>query len=74
MQTSVVELLILNAELVGMVSSVLCEKSALMTEVWGTDDELDASCDALEESHNVKKDKKRRKRSGSFQGNAEYSV
>ncbi|KAK3093419.1 hypothetical protein FSP39_015445 [Pinctada imbricata] len=67
-QTSVVELLICNAASVGMVSKELCEKANLMTDVWGTEDELDASGDALEDSHNVKDKRKWRKRSGSFQG------
>ena len=68
MQTSIVELLIRKAEYVGMVSESLCERASLMAEVFGTDDELDASEETLEESKECRKKEKKRKRSGSFQG------
>lgn len=70
-QTAIVELLIKDAEKVGMVSSSLYQRTTLMTECFGvqTDDELDASDDnTLEDSKDMKK-KKKRKRSGSLQGN-----
>ncbi|XP_046351286.2 uncharacterized protein LOC124131838 [Haliotis rufescens] len=69
-QTAIVELLIKDAEKVGMVSSSLYQRTTLMTECFGvqTDDELDASDDnTLEDSKDMKK-KKKRKRSGSLQG------
>ncbi|XP_046564919.1 rho GTPase-activating protein 11A-like [Haliotis rubra] len=69
-QTAIVELLIKEAEKVGMVSSSLYQRTTLMTECFGvaTDDELDASDDnTLEDSKDMKK-KKKRKRSGSLQG------
>lgn len=68
-QTAVVELLIRNAEDIAYVCDSLCERAAMMTEVFGTDDELDASEDTLEESRDIsKKKEKKRKRSGSLQG------
>ncbi|XP_052105522.1 uncharacterized protein LOC127738356 [Mytilus californianus] len=67
-QTSVVEVLIRNAEEIGFISDSLYERTLLMTEVFGTDDELDASSEALEESRDCKKKEKKRKRSGSFTG------
>ena len=68
-QTSIVELLVKNAHAIGMISESLYQRQALMTECFGTDDELDASGDnTLEDSKNVKKKDKKRKRSGSFQG------
>ncbi|XP_033733741.1 uncharacterized protein LOC117322904 isoform X2 [Pecten maximus] len=67
-QTSVVELLIRNAESVGMISDSLHERALLMTEVFGTDDELDVTEETLEESRDCRKKEKKRKRSGSFQG------
>jgi hypothetical protein len=42
-QTLVVEVLIRNAEDIGFVSDSLYERTLLMTECFGTDDELDAS-------------------------------
>ncbi|XP_061172626.1 rho GTPase-activating protein 11A-like [Saccostrea echinata] len=67
-QTAIVEVLIRSASMIGMVSPEVYEKASLITEIFGTDDELDASCDTLEESRDLKKKEKRRKRSGSFQG------
>lgn len=67
-QTSVVEVLIRNAEEIGFISDSLYERTLLMTEVFGTDDELDASCEGLEESRDCKKKEKKRKRTGSFTG------
>ncbi|OWF55189.1 uncharacterized protein LOC110463103 isoform X2 [Mizuhopecten yessoensis] len=67
-QTSIVELLIRNAESVGMISDSLHERALLMTEVFGTDDELDVTEDTLEDSRDCRKKEKKRKRSGSFQG------
>lgn len=67
-QTGIVELLIHSADSVGMVSDSLYERTSLMTEAFGTDDDLDASEETLEESRGCKKKDKRRKRSGSFQG------
>ncbi|XP_041351525.1 uncharacterized protein LOC121370398 [Gigantopelta aegis] len=68
-QTSIVELLVKNADCIGMISESLYQRQALMTECFGTDDELDASGDnTLEDSKDVKKKEKKRKRSGSFQG------
>lgn len=67
-QTSVVELLIRNADSVGMISNSLYERALLMTEVFGTDDELDMTEDTMEESRDSRKKEKKRKRSGSFQG------
>lgn len=69
-QTSVIEVLIRHADEIGFVSDSLHERTLLMTEFFGTDDELDASSDQLEESRdNRKKEKdKKRKRSGSFTG------
>ncbi|XP_060077126.1 uncharacterized protein LOC132556708 [Ylistrum balloti] len=67
-QTSVVELLIRSADSVGMISDSLQERALLMTEVFGTDDELDMTEDTLEESRDCRKKEKKRKRSGSFQG------
>lgn len=67
-QTSVVELLIRSADSVGMISDSLHERALLMTEVFGTDDELDMTEDTLEDSRDCRKKEKKRKRSGSFQG------
>ena len=70
LQTSVVELLVRHADDVGLVSNDLVERTALMTEAFGTDDELDASDDnTLDDSKDCKKKEKKRKRTGSFQGN-----
>ena len=63
-----VELLINNAHLVGMVDEDLVRKTKLMSECFSTDDELDGSEDNLEESKETKRKEKKRKRSGSFQG------
>ena len=75
-QTLVVEVLIRNAEDIGFVSDSLYERTLLMTECFGTDDELDASSEALEESRDCKKKEKKRKRSGSFtgKGNRTFSL
>lgn len=75
-QTLVVEVLISNAEDIGYVSDSLYERTLLMTECFGTDDELDASSEALEESRDCKKKEKKRKRSGSFtgKGNCTFSL
>lgn len=68
LQTSIVELLITNAPRIGVVSEDLFQRTALMNECFGTEDELEASDDnTLEDSKEVKK-KKHRKRSGSLQG------
>ncbi|KAL3872985.1 hypothetical protein ACJMK2_036150 [Sinanodonta woodiana] len=69
-QTSLVEFLIKNADDVGTISENLAERAAFMKEVFGTDDELEASEDNLEESKEMgtKSKEKKRKRSGSFQG------
>ncbi|KAJ8308536.1 hypothetical protein KUTeg_013410 [Tegillarca granosa] len=61
-QTGIVELLIHSADSVGMVSDSLYERTSLMTEAFGTDDDLDASEETLEESRGCKKKDKRRKR------------
>ena len=61
-------MLINHADEVGMVNMDLVERTAFMSEVFSTDDELDASEDNLEETHEKKKREKKRKRSGSFQG------
>ncbi|XP_070181705.1 uncharacterized protein [Littorina saxatilis] len=65
-QTAIVELLIRNAERIGLVSNSLAERTSLLAECFGTEDELDGASDdnTLEDS----KDKKRRKRSSSLQG------
>lgn len=77
-QTSVIEVLIRHADEIGYISDSLHERTLLMTEFFGTDDELDASSDQLEESRdNRKKEKdKKRKRSGSFtgKGNKTFSL
>ena len=67
-QTSVVELLINNAHQVGLVDDDLAGRTALMSEVFSTDDELDGSEDNLEDTKENKRKDKKRKRSGSFQG------
>ncbi|XP_060585598.1 rho GTPase-activating protein gacU-like isoform X2 [Ruditapes philippinarum] len=67
-QTSVVELLIEHAEEVGMIDEQMAEKTAFMSEVFSTDDELDASEDNLDDTKENRKKEKKRKRSGSFQG------
>ncbi|XP_045176312.2 uncharacterized protein LOC123536882 [Mercenaria mercenaria] len=67
-QTSVVELLIQHAEELGMIDEEMAEKTAFMSEVFSTDDELDASEDNLEDTKENRKKEKKRKRSGSFQG------
>jgi len=67
-QTSIVQLLIQQADEVCMVSPLLAEKTALMSEVFSTDDELDASEDNLDDTHENRRRDKKRKRSGSFQG------
>nr|KAG5693919.1 hypothetical protein BaRGS_008188 [Batillaria attramentaria] len=67
LQTAIVELLIHNADRLGVVSESLSQRTTLMTECFGTEDELDASDDnTLEDTKEVKK--KRRKRSSSLQG------
>ncbi|ESO84455.1 hypothetical protein LOTGIDRAFT_236248 [Lottia gigantea] len=67
-QTAVVELLIKNADCVGLVSDDLYERTCKMVEIYGEED-LDASDDnTLEDSKDCKKKEKKRKRSGSFQG------
>ncbi|KAL4237260.1 Rho GTPase-activating protein 6 [Mactra antiquata] len=67
-QTSVVEMLIQHAEDVGMVDDDIAEKTAFMSEVFNTDDDLDASEDNLDDVKDNQKKEKKRKRSGSFQG------
>lgn len=67
-QTAVVELLIKHADEVGMVGDDIVEKTAFMSEVFSTDDELDASEDNLDDTKETRKKEKKRKRSGSFQG------
>ena len=69
-QTAIVELLIRNASNIGVVSESLSQRTALMTECFGTEDELEASDDnTLEDSKDMKDSKKkRRKRSSSLQG------
>ena len=64
-----VELLIENAQLIGMVDDDLVKKTKLMSEVFSTDDELDGSEDNLEDTKETRRKEKKRKRSGSFQGN-----
>lgn len=63
-----VELLIKHADEVGMVDDDMVEKTAFMSEVFSTDDELDASEDNLDDTKETRKKEKKRKRSGSFQG------
>lgn len=69
-QTAIVELLIRNASSIGVVSESLIQRTALMTECFGTEDELEASDDnTLEDSKDIRESKKkRRKRSSSLQG------
>lgn len=62
-------MLIQHAEDVGMVDDDIAEKTAFMSEVFNTDDELDASEDNLDDVKDTQKKEKKRKRSGSFQGN-----
>lgn len=71
-QTAIVELLIRNAERIGLVSNSLAERTSLLAECFGTEDELDGASDdnTLEDS----KDKKRRKRSSSLQGLGRQSL
>ena len=52
----------------GMVDDNLAGRTALMSEVFSTDDELDGSEDNLEDTKETKRKEKKRKRSGSFQG------
>ncbi|CAL1536257.1 unnamed protein product, partial [Lymnaea stagnalis] len=67
-QTCIVELLIKNWELIGLVSPSLQQQVTLMSECFATDDDLDASDEnTLEESKDVTH-KKIRKRSGSLTG------
>ncbi|XP_050406492.1 rho GTPase-activating protein 11A isoform X2 [Patella vulgata] len=67
-QTAIVELLIKNAECVGLVSDDLYSRTCKMVEIYGEED-LDASDDnTLEDSKDCRKKEKKRKRSGSFQG------
>lgn len=63
-----VELLIKQADKVGMVDNDMVERTAFMSEVFSTDDELDASEDNLDDTKETRKKEKKRKRSGSFQG------
>jgi len=51
-----------------MVDDDIVEKTAFMSEVFSTDDELDASEDNLDDTKETRKKEKKRKRSGSFQG------
>ncbi|KAL8622847.1 hypothetical protein ACOMHN_026968 [Nucella lapillus] len=69
-QTAIVGLLIRNASGIGVVSESLCQRTALMTQCFGTEDELDASDDNMLEDSNSTKEvrKKARKRSNSLQG------
>ncbi|XP_052769615.1 uncharacterized protein LOC128209571 isoform X2 [Mya arenaria] len=67
-QTAIVELLIKQANLVCLVEDEMIEKTAFMSEVFSTDDELDASEDNLDDTKETRKKDKKRKRSGSFQG------
>lgn len=63
-QTSIVQYLITNAECIGMVSASLYERTTLMVSCFASEDELEKS-DAGNDS---KAGKKKKKRSGSFQG------
>lgn len=63
-QTSIVELLINNSSNIGMVSESLIERTDMMTDYFGTDDELLESSDVTHE----RKKKEKRKRSSSFHG------
>lgn len=51
-----------------MIGEDMAKQTALMSEVFSTDDELDASEDNLEDTKETRKKEKKRKRSGSFQG------
>ena len=51
-----------------MIDEQMVEKTAFMSEVFSTDDELDASEDNLDDTKENRKKEKKRKRSGSFQG------
>ncbi|XP_076464464.1 uncharacterized protein LOC143296429 [Babylonia areolata] len=69
-QTAIVGMLIRKAESIGVVSDGLHQRTVLMTECFGTEDELDASDDnTLEDSKDTREvRKKARKRSNSLQG------
>lgn len=72
-QTSIVELLIVHAQRIGVVSESLYQRTCLMTECFGTEDELDGSDDnMLEDAKEARK--KQRKRSGSLQGRKIFFV
>ena len=75
-QTAIVELLIQNADSIGVVSESLQQRSALMTEFFGTEDELEASDDnTLEDSKDCREQrKKHRKRSNSLQGQCAVKI
>ncbi|GFO32300.1 rho GTPase-activating protein 11a [Plakobranchus ocellatus] len=67
-QTSIIELLIRQWDQVGMVVSSLRQQLNMMSECFGTDDDMDVSDDnTLEDSRDVLR-KKRRRRSGSLTG------
>ena len=68
-QRSIIEVLIENAQSIGMVSESLYHRVQMLSSCFpASEDELDRSCEQLDDTDNSKAGKKKKRRSGSLQG------